>query len=60
MLCETELTQEGLSSEEMQRELEIVLVQIAYVHQLCGNDTKALSIYRSVLKSRCAFLFSKS
>ncbi|KNC99257.1 uncharacterized protein SPPG_05512 [Spizellomyces punctatus DAOM BR117] len=49
-LCRESLAAEQYSEEEIQQELAVIAVQLAYVHQLQGRSAEAIELYETVLK----------
>ncbi|RUO96585.1 hypothetical protein BC936DRAFT_141795, partial [Jimgerdemannia flammicorona] len=56
-LCRSSLSDEDYSDEEIERELAVIVVQLAYVYQLRGMVAEAAELYQSVLKTKCVLLF---
>ncbi|RUS30933.1 hypothetical protein BC938DRAFT_478737, partial [Jimgerdemannia flammicorona] len=52
-LCRSSLSDEDYSDEEIERELAVIVVQLAYVYQLRGMVAEAAELYQSVLKTKC-------
>ncbi|KAL1916119.1 uncharacterized protein VTP21DRAFT_6123 [Calcarisporiella thermophila] len=49
-LCKKTLSEQKLTQEEIDQEMAVILVQLAYVYQLQGRHSKAIELYQTVLK----------
>jgi len=53
-ICREALLEEDYNEEEIEKELSIIIVQLAYVKQLKGNMKQANELYQNVLKLKSA------
>ncbi|KAG4083251.1 hypothetical protein H8356DRAFT_1750183 [Neocallimastix lanati (nom. inval.)] len=53
-ICREALLEEDYNEDEIEKELSIIIVQLAYVKQLKGNSKQANELYQNVLKLKSA------